>query len=634
VIAHAVNHLWQSTLFAAVIALLAVALRRNGAHVRYWLWFGASIKFFVPFALFVGLGALAASPSSALPASRLAPGAVTVAVDRVAQPFALDLPDGLVTRDTGREFIAAAAASIWVLGVVAIAIMRLRGWRRVRRAIAASAAIELSGARGTVTARSAPGLLEPGVVGLWRPVLLVPANIAACLTPSQLDAVVAHELCHLRRRDTLTSAFHMLVETTFWFHPLVWWIGARLVDERERACDEAVLGLGLEPRDYAEGILNVCRLYVESPLACVPGVSGASIKQRIEAIMSHRSGVGLNLSRRVALAVAAVAALTAPVLAGLITAPLHQEPKFEVASIRPCESGPVVAGGRGGGGGPVFSPGYFVFNCGTLEQLIQAAYINNGEPLLNDAGRPGPYQDETAAFPPRLRGGPDWARTEKYTIEAKAEISTGRTGRDAQPERKIMMGPMLRALLEERFQLKLHRDVQNDIPMYALTVAKGGLKIQPVGPDGGCTPADLSQRSPISLQEEIQLVRRGGKPYCGHGIMGGPVGSAWALVLNGQPMEGVARALSGQLDRTVLDKTGVEGKFIIYLEYAPDEHVNAAMIRAFGQTRGDTPAAASDPSGPTLFAALEKIGLRIETAKGPKGYIVIDRAERPTIGGR
>ncbi len=63
----------------------------------------------------------------------------------------------------------------------------------------------------------------------------------------------------------------MFVETVFWFHPLVWWIGKRMVEERERACDEEVLRLGNEPRVYAEGILNVCKLYMESPLACVSG---------------------------------------------------------------------------------------------------------------------------------------------------------------------------------------------------------------------------------------------------------------------------------------------------------------------------------------------------------------------------
>ena len=69
---------------------------------------------------------------------------------------------------------------------------------------------------------------------------------------------MAHEVCHVRRRDNLTAALHMLVEAAFWFHPLVWWLGARLVAERERACDEAVLRLGRRPEAYAEGILKVC----------------------------------------------------------------------------------------------------------------------------------------------------------------------------------------------------------------------------------------------------------------------------------------------------------------------------------------------------------------------------------------
>lgn len=71
----------------------------------------------------------------------------------------------------------------------------------------------------------------------------------------------------------------MIVEATFWFHPLVWWIGARLVEERERACDEEVLSVGGEPHDYAEGILNVCKLYVESPLVCVSGITGSNLKK-------------------------------------------------------------------------------------------------------------------------------------------------------------------------------------------------------------------------------------------------------------------------------------------------------------------------------------------------------------------
>ena len=84
---------------------------------------------------------------------------------------------------------------------------------------------------------SSSSLLEPGIFGILRPVLLVPEGIQDHLTSAQLNAIVAHEMCHVRRRDNLTFAIHMAVETLFWFHPVVWWIGARLVEVRELACD-------------------------------------------------------------------------------------------------------------------------------------------------------------------------------------------------------------------------------------------------------------------------------------------------------------------------------------------------------------------------------------------------------------
>ena len=80
-----------------------------------------------------------------------------------------------------------------------------------------------------------------------HPVLLWPEGLSERLDDAHLEAVIAHELCHVRRRDNLAAAIHMLVEAVFWFHPLVWWLGARLIDERERACDEEVLQRGSAP---------------------------------------------------------------------------------------------------------------------------------------------------------------------------------------------------------------------------------------------------------------------------------------------------------------------------------------------------------------------------------------------------
>ena len=95
---------------------------------------------------------------------------------------------------------------------------------------------------------SSPSMPEPGVVGICRPRLLLPEGIVERLTPAQLRTLIAHERCHIRCHDNLTAAIHMAVEALFWFHPVVWWIESRLVDERERACDEAVFKSGNRPR--------------------------------------------------------------------------------------------------------------------------------------------------------------------------------------------------------------------------------------------------------------------------------------------------------------------------------------------------------------------------------------------------
>lgn len=163
----------------------------------------------------------------------------------------------------------------------------------------------------------------------------------------------------------------MGVEALFWFHPLVWWLGARSLEARERACDEEVLLRGNEPQAYAEGILKICELYLDSPLPCVSGVTGANLRKRIEEIVSKRIGLKLSFAKKVALAVAGAAALAVPILVGFLEAPAVEAqasapgtPRFEVASIKPaarCVPSSAVTPGR-------------VNLCGALTYFIQASY--------------------------------------------------------------------------------------------------------------------------------------------------------------------------------------------------------------------------------------------------------------------
>ena len=108
----------------------------------------------------------------------------------------------------------------------------------------------------------------------------------------------------------------MTVEAPFWLHPLVWWLRARLVEERDWACDEAVLETMRRPFAYADGILNVCKFYVEAPVSCVLGVAGSM--QRIARMLSGQGVRKLDMRRKALLAVACVLAVGVPLTLGLV----------------------------------------------------------------------------------------------------------------------------------------------------------------------------------------------------------------------------------------------------------------------------------------------------------------------------
>jgi TonB family protein len=150
--------------------------------------------------------------------------------------------------------------------------------------------------------------------------LIWPEGISRRLEDAQLEAILAHEVQHVRRHDNFAAAIHMVVEAIFWFHPLVWWLGARLVEERERACDEDVLQLGNERQIYAEGILKVCEFCLASPLACMSGVAGGDLKKRMVHIMTERKLHKLDLGRKLLLGAAGLAAIAGPIAFGLATA--------------------------------------------------------------------------------------------------------------------------------------------------------------------------------------------------------------------------------------------------------------------------------------------------------------------------
>jgi bla regulator protein BlaR1 len=648
------NHLWQSTLFAAVAGLLTLALSRNRAQIRHWLWLAASVKFLIPFSILVEIGSLLGRHTAT--AMAMTQSGLSTVIEQVSQPFAAPVPLPTIptaTQPSSASWIPATLYVVWAIGFVTLVFSWWLRWRSLRAALRTASRLHLPNMRVmTMEVMISPAFAEPGVFGICRPVLLLPAGITNSLTPPQLEAILAHELCHIRRRDNLATAIHMTVEAVFWFHPLVWWLGARLMDERERACDEEVLLLGSEPQVYAEGILKICELYLESPLPCVSGVTGANLKKRIETIMTNRIALRLNFAKKVALVTLGMSALAAPVIVGIINAPVIQAQspqaaaesttstttKFEVVSVKACnpEDMDHPTGKRGGSGGPVrWSPGRLDEECQTLADLIRDAYLAypDGKPWVAGAvgvpatsqpehfqcigcggGRGGLRAISARLFQQEIKGGPAWITSARYTIDAKAE---------GPARQELMRGPMLQALLEDRFKLKIHRE-SREIPVYELTVAKGGPKLQPYR-DGSCP-------SPDSFDSATG--KASGQPFtsmCGWFHAGKNGGTD----VNGTTIANLCRLLSNVSDRDVIDKTGLAGMFDIHF----DTHPAAPPANA---TPGLTDPAEPRPATAAEMAlveserfaqfqaALPKLGLKLEPAKGSGEFLVIDHLERPS----
>jgi uncharacterized protein (TIGR03435 family) len=277
-------------------------------------------------------------------------------------------------------------------------------------------------------------------------------------------------------------------------------------------------------------------------------------------------------------------------------------PRFEVASVKlatDCGRAPNDPGPRGPG---VSSPGRLEIHCATVEALIQRAYVGfaNGA-SLNRAEL-------------EIRGGPDWIRSAQYDIAAKA----GASAHVAQ-----MSGPMLQELLEDRFQLKVHRETkQGDV--YALTVAKNGLKLKPTT-EGSCTPRDLDHWPPTPPAP--------GQPnrvVCG--AFRSPPSTPGTMKFEADGMTIVdffAMISTLLLQQPVIDKTGLTGLFDFRLEFSRDLGLDLGGGKRGGGGRDTAPRV--EAAGPSFPAALEsQLGLKMAPSKGPVEFLVIDHVERPS----
>jgi bla regulator protein blaR1 len=536
VIIHAVlDHLWESTLFAVAAGLVTLFLQNNQARVRYWVWFIASLKFLVPFYLLTWAGshihwrnATAAVPSSMPFGETLQHLGHALATPEIA--FRVPAPDALS--------LVPICVSIWAVGCAVVLARWVASWLQMRAIVRSAGLADISAA---IPVRLAPAPFEPAVIGVIRPLLVLPAGIQERLTAGELETVIAHEMCHVRRRDNLTAAVQMALEAIFWFHPLIWWIGARLLDERERACDEAVVGLGKDSQTYAESILKVCRFYVESKLACVAGISGSSLKRRVKTIMRNRVMDRLSTFKKLALAGAAAAVVVVPVAVGLASSPAAvaqlaagaelAQPQFR--SVRVARSAPGVNQWLG------FPDGQFSTSRMPIRDVIAFAY---GVHRL------------------QVKGGADWLDKQLYDITAETAAPSAATATGiASPNDRLMV----RGLLASRFGLVAHSETQN-LPASVLRVDAGGSKLNsaiPEGPDGNEGPPRLRVRANLLIAESSDV-------------------------------RALTYFLTTSLGRPVVDETGLKGRYDFAMTGPHDE---ASLPNAVQQQLGLTLARTTAP---------------------------------------
>ena len=376
----------------------------------------------------------------------------------------------------------------------------------------------------------------PTVVGWLRPAVLIPIGALTGLPAEHIEALLAHELAHVRRHDYLVNILQSIAEALLFYHPAVWWISSQLRNERELCCDDEAVAISSDAFTYVRALAS---LEAHRPAHFNPALaaSGGSLRERIARLLGQPTRGASQGS-----VITGVLIITAA--CGLFAQTTPARKSFEAVSIKPNNLS----------GGEVHehtSPGT------RLNAQMSARH------LIRDAFAVKDFQ---------ILGGPAWLGNNNYDFIATTPVPIEMNDESLQP--------YLQSLLADRFQLKYHRETRES-PVYFLVAAKTGPKLTKHTGAGG-----------------TGMDENGGKDKA-------------TMSATNLTMAGLASWLAREMDRPVIDHTGIDGDFDVKLEWSP-EQISAS-------------------SGPSIFTALqEQLGLRLESGKGPVEMIVIDSIEKPS----
>ena len=313
---------WQGALVGLLTAAVLTVLRRSAADVRYVVSTVAlALMLTMPVVTTIQTltsidATLAAEgparqvsgdlSSSSGPASEARPASPLVSGGQGLQT----LPDtlGWRTADAGApwsiEDWLPLLVSVWLAGVVLLTLRLFSGWMWVQRMKSRDAqpvreSLEATGRRlmrrlhivRAVRFFESKTVDVPTVIGWLKPVVLLPVSTLAGLTPRQVEAILAHELAHIRRHDYLVNLLQVVVETLLFYHPAVWWLSHRIRVERENCCDDLAVSLCGDPVEYAAALAELEGLRASSGELAL-AASGGSLLQRIKRVLGAPTHAG------------------------------------------------------------------------------------------------------------------------------------------------------------------------------------------------------------------------------------------------------------------------------------------------------------------------------------------------------
>jgi len=262
---------------------------------------------------------------------------------------------------------------------------------------------------------------------------------------------------------------------------------------------------------------------------------------------------------------------------------------YETASIKPNQASNHIPRRI------LFKPDYeFTANSVTLQGLIGAAYDVEGF---------------------EISGGPNWLKSEQYDVKAKPSKSVADALQDLSPEQRFAENErMLQALLADRFKLALHCETREQLPVYALVIAKNGPKLHEVN------PSDADTETTIKLPNGLVL------PF----LPGQQAILRNQIVGKELPIANLVKMLTAVPGRTVVDKTDLTGKYDWNFQWTPDPGSTPMCNRSDGTQNEKPCTVAPKSSGPSIFTAIEEqLGLKLESQEGTMEILVIDHAEEP-----